>query len=794
MNPRALRRPARSHPVLMDDLEPRRLFAAGLVKDLVPGTNGSQPDNFVATQSALYFNSGGLWKSDGTTGGTQRVTSTPLTNLTNINGTLFFIADQNEYIQVNGNQLPIGSHTELWKSTGTQAGTVPNTEIDSSPSNGNNAFEAVAVNGILYFAGGTAGSIGLWRSDGTAAGTRLVKATDAYGLTNVAGTLYFASSAGLWKSDGTAGGTVLLNDGIDRISQLTAVGNKLFFSARGPGRENFINQELWVSDGTVLGTRSFEIAESILGSNPSDFVAFNGVLYFAANDQVAGNELWRSDGTDSGTSLVQDINPGQGSSNPSDLVVSGGSLYFAADDGSHGEELRKYDGSQVFYVDINHGSDSSSPRNLADVNGVLYFSAYDATNGREPHRGNATGTRFTLLTDINNGLAGSNPALFTAFGPGVVFDADDGIHGTELWAADLQPATGGDAQPSVTIADASVTEGNIGSTNISFTVSLSTVAAVDVSVSYSTGDGTATAGQDYTAQSGVVTIPAGQTTANITVSVAGDMAVEADETFVVNLTAPTNATLARAQAIGTITNDDSPNSGPSLAIDVRDSLTGLADGSTSVVTTQPFVTTLTVNNRLGLWLGITASHSAGNDKLMPPGGISGFLTGQGVISANGSVSYGATFAQPGETVSVAMNINNVNAVAANVLNILATAAGSTLTPDNIFNALADIEKLAAVRTAVGRLSNIPTSPKQRAKLVAKTANDLRKLVTDKKQAKVVVAAIGKLGLKVSPKTVQKLFGLSAVKTLIQTIASEVVLIVQTGGRDIVEQFVSRTNP
>ena len=110
--------------------------------------------------------------------------------------------------------------------------------------------------------------------------------------------------------------------------------------------------------------------------------------------------------------------------------------------------------------------------------------------------------------------------------------------------------------PTVSIGPATVVEGHSGTTNAEFPVTLSAATTVPVTVSYATGDGTATAGSDYTATSGTLTIPAGQTTGTITVAVVGDTVMESDETFTVTLSTPVNATLGTATGTGTITNDD----------------------------------------------------------------------------------------------------------------------------------------------------------------------------------------------------------------------------------------------
>jgi hypothetical protein len=112
--------------------------------------------------------------------------------------------------------------------------------------------------------------------------------------------------------------------------------------------------------------------------------------------------------------------------------------------------------------------------------------------------------------------------------------------------------------PSMTIDDAAVTEGSAGTTPATFAVRLSTATTVPVSVAYATANGTATAPADYAAASGAITFPAGSTAQSVIVQVVGDTAVEPDETFVLNLSGASGATVADAQATGAIADDDAP--------------------------------------------------------------------------------------------------------------------------------------------------------------------------------------------------------------------------------------------
>jgi ELWxxDGT repeat protein len=145
---------------------------------------------------------------------------------------------------------------------------------------------------------------------------------------------------GLWRSDGTAAGTLFLHPfqlDFDATSavvpmEFTPLGNRLFFV----GDDGVHGRQLWQTDGTVAGTA---LVRLLVPNSVSGLAAAGDRLYFTADDGVHGFELWTSDGTAAGTRLVQDIAPEAGSSSPAGLTVAGGKLYFSADDGLHGDEL-----------------------------------------------------------------------------------------------------------------------------------------------------------------------------------------------------------------------------------------------------------------------------------------------------------------------------------------------------------------------------------------------------------------------------------------------------------------------
>jgi hypothetical protein len=139
-----------------------------------------------------------------------------------------------------------------------------------------------------------------------------------------------------------------------------------------------------------------------------------------------------------------------------------------------------------------------------------------------------------------------------------------------------------DPTPKISVSDISVAEGNSGLTNFVFTISLTNASTLPISVNYSTADGTArTADSDYVSASGTATIQPLQLSTTITISVVGDVRNESDETFFVNLTSPSNATIAKATGVGTILNDDAL---PTISVQDASVLEG-DSGNTSMVFT-----------------------------------------------------------------------------------------------------------------------------------------------------------------------------------------------------------------
>jgi chitinase len=156
-----------------------------------------------------------------------------------------------------------------------------------------------------------------------------------------------------------------------------------------------------------------------------------------------------------------------------------------------------------------------------------------------------------------------------------------------------------DAPPSISVNDASLTEGNSGTGNAVFTVTLSRAAKAGetIAVTYKTADATAIAPGDYQSATGTIAFAAGQTAASVTVKIVGDTTAEPSETFTLNLSNPVGATFARNAGIGTIVDDDTP------AAQVTYAITSQWDGG--------FIGQVTIKNTTNkAWTGWTLEWDA----------------------------------------------------------------------------------------------------------------------------------------------------------------------------------------
>ena len=213
--------------------------------------------------------------------------------------------------------------------------------------------------------------------------------------------------------------------------------------------------------------------------------------------------------------------------------------------------------------------------------------------------------------------------------------------------------TDDDPPPTITINDVSVTEGDAGTVNAVFTVSLSAASAKTVTVNASTSNGTATSPADYTAiASQLLTFSAGELTKTITVVVNADLLDELDETFSVNLSGATNATIADASGTGTITDND-----PQPSLSINDIV--LSEGTGGTVNATFTVSLSTVSGRSVTFNYSTANGTAmaGSDYVAAVNTPATILTGQSSVQISVSV-IPDSIDEPNETFFV--NLSNVS--------------------------------------------------------------------------------------------------------------------------------------
>jgi ELWxxDGT repeat protein len=345
-------------------------------------------------------------------------------------------------------------------------------------------------------------SIDIWRTDGTSEGTYKLASDPLHTLHGLGSKFFYTTNQGLWISDGSISGTRLLTtDGapsesfvfiknilstqnniyiygllgnnrdpyfkvgglwsvnieegvlrpivsINIVSNLVSVGDTLFFGS-GHAYGQYRNIELWKSDGTEVGT--VQVADIYPGtataesSSPRSFTVAGNTVFFVANDGQSGYELWKSDGNAIGTSIVADINPGsirslaRRDSHPR-LSVMDKVVYFAADDGTHGYELWRTDGSEQgtsLVADINPGAQGSFVNEVTVVGQSLFFRAKESSGyGYGLWRSDGTTNGTQLVSDIWQSYR-SKPRYLTAVGNSVFFTAiGDRNTGRELWKSD----------------------------------------------------------------------------------------------------------------------------------------------------------------------------------------------------------------------------------------------------------------------------------------------------------------------------------------------------------------------
>lgn len=481
---------------------PAQTASATMVTDLNSYAIGTTFVSFASASNQLFFlrDSGSpeLWKSDGTADGTSLVASLDIEKDHYGNYDIVLIGGANRLFFALGG----GAQPGLWLSDGTTAGT---TRILSATPEAPVREFALVGNTIYFSAVDTLAGRELWMSDGTPSGTRRVAdirlgsaGSNPSSLTAMGERVFFVAEDGingpeLWVSDGSESGTLRLTSLAshswgDNIGLITATTNHVFFVV-----SDDTSHTLWVSDGSVAGTRQLMAwARDLSGMSPEDLTAmgdrlffrltpkdpsntsgeiwvsdgqtgvtarvrsFNDTplgltavgqrLYFTVYDPAWGEELWTSDGSAAGTTIVRDIVPGAGSSTPYFLIALGGSLYFAASlqqpsIPNYQVALWRSDGSPSGTVELHrytsrNDEKSEAPIYLTAVGSRMFFVAGDREAGSELWVSDGTPGGTVRVKDITTPGYGSDPTAMATTYNQLFFKADDGDHGYVFWALD----------------------------------------------------------------------------------------------------------------------------------------------------------------------------------------------------------------------------------------------------------------------------------------------------------------------------------------------------------------------
>lgn len=427
------------------------------LKDIYPGATSSNPSAYIKISDSLTIflaNSGDneLWITDGTSEGTHIFydfyPGEDLDfSLSFTHGETFFFGVSDGY----------SSPTAFWMSDGTEDGTIL---LDSNLQ----ASESFALLGSDYIFSGYQADTGseLWKTDGTVAGTFMFKellpgylSSNLKYFTELNSKVYFAGRATsndeIWMTDGTEAGTVILKKinpySTSSPQHLTRFNNNIYFTAT----DGTTGQELYKTDGTESGTvllkdinptsTSRDNLTFPSGSDSPFIGSVNGFLFFLANDGTNGMELWRTDGTEVGTIMIDNINQSAQESDIKNITVLSNEILFNAQklDGTY--ELFTTDGNTIQPFLSKYGISSlSKPYILGESqSGDLFFTAFSPSYGYELFK--LSSNVISLVKDIlteptEEYLSYDREAFVATTEDKAYFLRDDNEHGVELWSTD----------------------------------------------------------------------------------------------------------------------------------------------------------------------------------------------------------------------------------------------------------------------------------------------------------------------------------------------------------------------
>jgi trimeric autotransporter adhesin len=369
-----------------------------MLKDIIVGSTGSQPKLFTRMGNWVFFcaDQTTIWRTDGTSVGTIMVADG--SNLPY--GTSSTLTLNNEFY-FDFTSFFSSTPSKLLKNDGTNT-----SEVKSIVGT---IKKVVKTNNLIFFINKEGNNYDLWKSDGTNAGTQKLK-------------------------------TIIISTEYLDV-RMFAGQSKCFFMIFSPTNTNFENiAEHWVTDGSISGTQKIRDLNQTfsVGSGQSAIRMAGENYYFSAYDDINGFELWKSNGTSSGTQLVKNVNIKAGSSFPKSFTALGNVVVFGANDIKHGFELWKTQGTAnttQLYADlnnidigVNYGSNILGIINfnnmiIAQIGGTLM-----KMDGINPP------VKLNQLSNLNIGYAIAPE--FTKYKNKLYYRGFSDTYGSELWTTD----------------------------------------------------------------------------------------------------------------------------------------------------------------------------------------------------------------------------------------------------------------------------------------------------------------------------------------------------------------------
>ena len=428
----------------------------------------------VYKKTAFVTHRDSILVSDGTRAGTYRLGNV-LKKATNLH--IYFMNP--EFCIINGKAVfpaqgsDESTDIELWTSDGTESGTQKITDINSIPLSDGQQEIYLTKNRMFFRAKDSLGNE-LWTSDGTTQGTYLIKdiqqgpkGSNPHAFTEMNDKVYFSAKAeysgthiawhnrlaNLWETDGTTEGTKKVSNSYlpskpNRRYPLdkAVFNNKLYFQGATETDRGF-DLELWTSDGTNSGTRLLKNINPLssrtyyTSSNPGNFVQQNGKLYFKAEHVVYGREWWMSDGTEAGTHILIDLVLGErdGTLGGLDFLKVGAGVFFPGK-----ANLWLTDGTEIgttTFPESDYFQGGKNPVLFGVFNDEVLFQKTDERN--ELFITDIQNRKVQKLANIeisrDNGRISTCGDCHSALDSVFLFAAKDSLNGWELWRTNGRP-------------------------------------------------------------------------------------------------------------------------------------------------------------------------------------------------------------------------------------------------------------------------------------------------------------------------------------------------------------------